>query len=98
MILSKKATADAMPGLEIFTNEGKATHSGSVSQVDEEQIFYLMSRGLTHSDAQRMVILGFLHPAVKRIPLRSGRAVIQFPIDAESAGSGGMIPPRAEQL
>jgi Fe-S cluster assembly scaffold protein SufB len=48
MILSKKARADAIPGLEIFTNEVKATHSGSVSQVDEEQIFYLMSRGLTH--------------------------------------------------
>src|SRR6266566_3533994 len=98
MILSKKARADAIPGLEIFTNEVKATHSGSVSQVDEEQIFYLMSRGLTHSEAQRMVILGFLHPAVKRIPLRSVRAVIQFLIDEKWAGRGGMIPPRVEQL
>src|SRR6266550_3476539 len=98
MILSKKARADAIPGLEIFTNEVKATHSGSVSQVDEEQIFYLMSRGLTHSEAQRMVILGFLHPAVKRIPLRSVRAVIQFLIDEKWAGRGGLIPPKAEQL
>jgi len=98
MILSKKARADAIPGLEIFTNEVKATHSGSVSQVDEEQIFYLMSRGLTHSEAQRMVILGFLHPAVKRIPLRSVRAVIQFLIDEKWAGRGGMIPPSVEQL
>src|SRR5260370_13579357 len=96
MILSKKARADAIPGLEIFTNEVKATHSGSVSQVDEEQIFYLMSRGLTHSEAQRMVILGFLHPAVKRIPLRSVRAVLQFLIDEKGAGRGGLIPPRAE--
>jgi Fe-S cluster assembly protein SufB/Fe-S cluster assembly protein SufD len=98
MILSKKARADAIPGLEIFTNEVKATHSGSVSQVDEEQIFYLMSRGLTHSEAQRMVILGFLHPAVKRIPLRSVRAVLQFLIDEKWAGRGGLIPPRAEEL
>src|SRR5260370_23253514 len=93
MSLSKKARADAIPGLEIFTNEVKATHSGSVSQVDEEQIFYLMSRGLTHSEAQRMVILGFLHPAVKRIPLRSVRAVLQFLIDEKWAGRGGFIPP-----
>ncbi len=98
MILSKKARADAIPGLEIFTNEVKATHSGSVSQVDEEQIFYLMSRGLTHSEAQRMVILGFLHPAVKRIPLRSVRAVLQFLIDEKWAGRGGLIPPRVELL
>src|SRR5216683_726291 len=98
MILSKKARADAIPGLEIFTNEVKATHSGSVSQVDEEQIFYLMSRGLSHSEAQRMVILGFLHPAVKRIPLRSVRAVLQFLIDEKWAGRGGLIPPRAEEL
>src|SRR2546422_2035713 len=95
MILSKKARADAIPGLEIFTNEVKATHSGSVSQVDEEQIFYLMSRGLTHSEAQRMVILGFLHPAVKRMPLRSVRAVIQFLIDEKWAGRGGFIPSTA---
>ncbi len=45
-----------------------------------------------------MVILGFLHPAVKRIPLRSVRAVIQFLIDAKWAGRGGMIPPSVEQL
>ncbi len=45
-----------------------------------------------------MVILGFLHPAVKRIPLRSVRAVIQFLIDEKWAGRGGMIPPSVEQL
>ena len=81
MILSKKARADAIPGLEIMTNEVKATHSGSVSQVDEEQIFYLMSRGLSQSEAQRMIIIGFLHPAVQRIPLRTVRAAIQYLIE-----------------
>jgi len=98
MILSKKARADAIPGLEIMTNEVKATHSGSVSQVDEEQIFYLMSRGLSESEAQRLVILGFLHPAVQRIPLRTVRAAIQFLIEEKWVGKRGLIPPRAEQL
>lgn len=98
MILSKKARADAIPGLEIATNEVKATHSGSVSQVDEEQIFYLRSRGLTESEAQRLVILGFLHPAVQRIPLRTVRAAIQYLIEEKWVGKRGLIPPRPEQL
>ena len=98
MILSKKARADAIPGLEIKTNEVKATHSGSVSQVDEEQIFYLMSRGLTQSEAQRLIIIGFLHPAVQRIPLRTVRASIQYLIEEKWSGRGGQIPPSPEQL
>src|SRR5260370_35130409 len=57
-----------------------------------------MFRGLTHSEAQRMVILGLLHPAVKRIPLRSVRAVLQFLIDEKWAGRGGLIPPRPEAI
>ncbi len=98
MIFSKKARADAIPGLEIMTNEVKATHSGSVSQVDEEQIFYLMSRGLSQSEAQRMIIIGFLHPAVQRIPLRTVRAAIQYLIEEKWLGRGGQIPPSPEQL
>src|SRR5438094_393839 len=98
MIFSKKARADAIPGLEIMTNEVKATHSGSVSQVDEEQIFYLMSRGLSQSEAQRMIIIGFLHPAVQRIPLRTVRAAIQSLIEEKWLGRGGQIPPSPEQL
>jgi FeS assembly protein SufD len=98
MILSKKARADAIPGLEINTNEVKATHSGSVSQIDEEQVFYLMARGLTQSEAQRLIIIGFLHPAVQRIPLRTVRAAIQYLIDEKWVGRGGQIPPKADSL
>ena len=98
MIMSKKARADAIPGLEINTNEVKATHSGSVSQIDEEQVYYLMSRGLSLSEAQRLIIMGFLHPAVQRIPLRSVRAAIQYLIEEKWMGRRGMIPPRADSL
>ncbi len=98
MILSKKARADAIPGLEIETNEVKATHSGSVSQIDEEQVFYMMARGLTMSEAQRLIILGFLHPAVQRIPLRTVRASIQYLIEEKWVGRRGLIPPRADSL
>ncbi len=98
MILSKKARADAIPGLEINTNEVKATHSASVSQIDEEQVYYLMSRGLSLSEAQRLIIGGFLHPAVQRIPLRAVRAAIQYLIEEKWMGRKGMIPPRADSL
>ena len=46
ILLDKGAKSDAIPGLEIETNEVKATHSASVAQMDEYQIFHLMSRGL----------------------------------------------------
>ena len=98
MILSKKARADAIPGLEIETNEVRATHSGSVSQIDEEQVFYLESRGLTQSEARKLIILGFLHPAVERIPSRNVRAGIQYLIEEKWAGRGSQIPPRPDML
>ncbi len=98
MILSKKARADAIPGLEIETNEVKATHSASVSQIDEEQVFYLMARGLPQSEAQKLIILGFLHPAVERIPLRTVRAGIQYLIEEKWVGRRSQIPPRPDML
>ena len=98
MILSKKARADAIPGLEIETNEVRATHSASVSQIDEEQVFYLESRGLTQSEARKLIILGFLHPAVERIPSRNVRAAIQYLIEEKWSGRRGQIPPRPELL
>ncbi len=98
MILSKKARADAIPGLEIDTNEVKATHSASVSQVDEDQVFYLASRGLTRSEAEKLIVLGFLHPAVQRIPLRTVRAGIQYLIEEKWVGRSGQIPPRPDML
>ncbi len=98
MIMSKKARADAIPGLEINTNEVRATHSGSVSQIDEEQVFYIMARGLSQSEAQRLIIAGFLHPAVQRMPLRMVRAAIQYLIEEKWMGRKGQIPPRADSL
>jgi len=98
MIMSKKARADAIPGLEINTNEVRATHSGSVSQIDEEQVFYMMARGLSQSEAQRLIIAGFLHPAVQRMPLRMVRAAIQYLIEEKWMGRKGQIPPRADSL
>jgi Fe-S cluster assembly protein SufB/Fe-S cluster assembly protein SufD len=67
ILLDKGAKSDSIPGLEIFTNDVKATHSASVAQIDEEQIFYLKTRCLSHEEAERTIIEGFLEPLSRKM-------------------------------
>jgi Fe-S cluster assembly protein SufD len=66
LLLSKRAHADAIPGLEIQANDVRCTHAAAVAQVDPEQLFYLRSRGLKLEVARRLVIEGFLSALVER--------------------------------
>ena len=66
LLLSKRAHADAIPGLEIQANDVRCTHAAAVAQVDPEQLFYLRSRGLRLDVARRLVIEGFLAALVER--------------------------------
>ena len=66
LLLSKRAHADAIPGLEIQANDVRCTHAAAVAQVDPEQLFYLRSRGLRPDVAKRLVIEGFLAALVER--------------------------------
>jgi len=66
LLLSKRAHADAIPGLEIQANDVRCTHAAAVAQVDPEQLFYLRSRGLRVEVAKRLVIEGFLAALVER--------------------------------
>ena len=67
ILLDKDAKSDSIPGLEIFTNDVKATHSASVAQIDEEQIFYLKTRCLSHEEAERTIVEGFLEPLSRKM-------------------------------
>ena len=67
ILLGRQAKSDAIPGLEILTNDVKATHSASVAQMDEEQIYYLMSRCLSRAGAERTIVEGFLEPLSRRM-------------------------------
>jgi len=69
MLLSKEAKAKAIPSLEIETNEVKATHSASVSQIEEDKIFYLMSRGLSEEETKKMIAFGFFEPVIQKMYL-----------------------------
>jgi Fe-S cluster assembly protein SufD len=66
LLLSKRAHADAIPGLEILANDVRCTHAAAIAQIDKEQLFYLRSRGLSEGSSQRLVIEGFMAELVAR--------------------------------
>ncbi len=73
LILSPKAHADSIPMLEIEANDVRCTHGATISQIDEEELFYLMSRGIPRDLATRVIVDGFFAPVLERIPLRQVR-------------------------
>ena len=64
LLLGKNARAIVEPELEIDSNDVKASHSASIGQVDEEQLFYLMSRGLTRQKAVKLIVEAFLNESI----------------------------------
>jgi Fe-S cluster assembly protein SufD len=66
LLVSKRAHADAIPGLEILANDVRCTHAAAIAQIDREQLFYLRAHGLPEAQAQRLVIEGFLQALVER--------------------------------
>jgi Fe-S cluster assembly protein SufD len=67
LLLSTKAHADAIPGLEIEANDVRCTHAAAVAQIDREQLFYLRARGLDEETAKRMIVEAFLEALVERL-------------------------------
>jgi Fe-S cluster assembly protein SufD len=68
LLLSRKARADSLPRLEIEANDLRCTHGATVSPVDENQVFYLMSRGIPRDEAVRLIVEGFFQPSLDRLP------------------------------
>jgi FeS assembly protein SufD len=91
ILLSPDAKSDAIPGLEILTNDVKATHSASVSQIDEDQIFYIMTRGLSESEAKKFIVVGFLEPAISRIKSEELRDTMRDLIEAKWYRQAGIL-------
>jgi FeS assembly protein SufD len=83
ILLSKECRADSIPSLEIETYDVKATHSASTQQLDANQIFYLMSRGLPEEEAKKIVALGFLEPVLKSFMSNSLRRCIENMIESK---------------
>ena len=85
LLLSKRAHADAIPGLEIQANDVGCTHAAAVAKVDPEQLFYLRSRGLPVEVAKRLVIEGFLATLVERFEQGPVREVLSGALERRLA-------------
>ena len=82
LLLSKTATANSIPGLEILANDVRCTHGATLSQVDREQLFYLMARGLPRAEAERLIVRGFFQDVLDRIELVPVRDALGAALEA----------------
>jgi Fe-S cluster assembly protein SufD len=82
LMLSPKAHADSIPGLEILANDVRCTHGATLGQVDREQLFYLMSRGLSRAEAERIIVRGFFQDILDRIQLEPVRETLGEALEA----------------
>ncbi|HEY1197366.1 MAG TPA: SufD family Fe-S cluster assembly protein [Thermoplasmata archaeon] len=87
MLLSRGARSDTIPILEILCRDVKATHSTSVAPVDPEKVFYLESRGISESDAVRMIGEGFLANVYDRAPVAGLREILYPSLQARWDGA-----------
>ena len=69
LILDSKSRSDTYPYIEVGEQDVAVGHEASVSRIGEEQLFYLMSRGLSESEASAMIVNGFIEPLVKELPM-----------------------------
>jgi Fe-S cluster assembly protein SufB len=69
LILDEDSRSDTYPYMEIEESNTQIGHEATVSKVGEEQLFYLMSRGLTEEEATAMIVAGFIEPIVKELPM-----------------------------
>ena len=69
LILDSESRSDTYPYIEVEEQDVQVEHEASVSRIGEEQLFYLMSRGLTEAEASSMIVSGFIEPLIKELPM-----------------------------
>ena len=88
LILDPASRSDTYPTNRILCSDVSLEHEATVSKIGEEQLFYLMSRGLTEEEASKMIVNGFVEPLVKKLPLEYAVEMNRL-IDMEMEGSVG---------
>jgi Fe-S cluster assembly protein SufD len=83
MILSSDARADSLPNLEIGADDVRCSHAATVGQLDEEEIFYLLSRGIPRPEAVRLVVFGFFGEVLDQFPLPEVKKELVRAIEAK---------------
>ena len=69
LILDNKSKSDTIPNNEVINNTSYIEHEATVSKINEDQLFYLMSRGISKKDATQLMIMGFIEPFSKELPM-----------------------------
>jgi Fe-S cluster assembly protein SufD len=82
LLLSSEAHADSIPGLEIMANDVRCTHGATLGKVNREELFYLMSRGLSRGEAERLIVRGFFQDVLDRIDLEPVREALGAALEA----------------
>jgi Fe-S cluster assembly protein SufD len=82
LLLSPDAHADSIPGLEIMANDVRCTHGATLGRVDRDQLFYLMARGLSRAEAERLIVRGFFQDVLDRIELVPVREALGAALEA----------------
>jgi Fe-S cluster assembly protein SufD len=86
LLLSPDARMDGIPGLEIEADDVRCTHAATFGTLEEQQVFYLMSRGIARADAELMVTEGFFDELLARIPFERVRARLRASLDEKIVG------------
>jgi Fe-S cluster assembly protein SufD len=82
LLLSDTARADSIPGLEIMANDVRCTHGATIGRVNREELFYLMARGLSRAEAERLIVRGFFQDVLDRIELEPVRDALGAALEA----------------
>jgi Fe-S cluster assembly protein SufD len=82
LLLSDQAHADSIPGLEIMANDVRCTHGATLGRVNREELFYLMARGLSRAEAERLIVRGFFQDVLDRIELAPVREALGAALEA----------------
>ena len=69
LMLDDESTSSTIPEMIVKENDVKVSHEAAVGKIEEEQLFYLMSRGLSEEEATRLIVSGFIEPIIKQLPL-----------------------------
>ena len=86
LLVENGPRSNAIPSLEIEANDVRCTHAASASQIDDEQIFYLQSRGLNESQARKAIVDGFFEPTIADIPLQGVQDRLRDLVDRKWLG------------
>ena len=88
LLLNKNSRSDTYPNMEVYESDVKVSHEATVGKIGEDQLFYLMSRGLSEQEAMNMIVSGFIEPIAKELPFEYAAELNRL-IDMEMEGSVG---------